>query len=68
METGSLQHQYDLCSQAIEDSIEKVERLPKKDIRKDVKELIRMWKELRKEFQIETIHYNKKNNGKNKDY
>ena len=42
METGSLQHQYDLCSQAIEDSIEKVERLPKKDIRKDVKELIRM--------------------------
>ena len=32
----------------------------KKDLRKDVKELIRMGKELRKEFQAETNYYNKK--------
>ena len=33
----------------------KLKRLPKKkDIRKDVKELIRIWKELAKEFQAET--------------
>ena len=38
----------------------KLKRSPKKDIRKDVKELIRIQKELRKEFQAETNYYNKK--------
>ena len=61
MQTGNLQHQYDLWSRAIEDTIKKVEKITKKkDTRKDVKELIRMWKELRKEFQAEKKFYNKK--------
>ena len=58
MQTGNLQHQRDIWSQAIEDTSRKLKRSPKKS-RKDVKELIRMQKELRKEFQ-ETNYYNKK--------
>ena len=46
IQTGNLQNQYDLWSQAIEDTIKKVEKITKKkDIKKDVKELIRIWKE-----------------------
>ena len=61
MQTGNLQNQYDIWSQAIEDTIKKVEKVTKKkDLRKDVKELIRMRKKLRKEFQAETNYYSKK--------
>ena len=61
MQTGNLQSQYDIWSQAIEDTIKKVENNTKKrDIRKDVKELIKMRKELRKKLQEETNYYNKK--------
>ena len=62
MQTGNLQNQYDICSQAIEDNIKKVEKVTKKkDLMKDVKELIRMRKKIRKEFQAETSYYNKTN-------
>ena len=61
MQTGNLQNQYDIWSQAIEDTIKKVEKVTKKkDLRKDVKKLIRMRKKLRKEFQAETNYYSKK--------
>ena len=60
MQTGNLQNQYDIWSQAIEDTIKKVEKVTKKkDLMKDVKELIRMRKKLTKEFQAETSYYNK---------
>ena len=68
MQTENLQNQYAIWSQAIEDTIKKVEKVTKKrDLRKDVKELISMRKELRKEFQAETNCYNKKNNRKSKN-
>ena len=48
MQTRNLQQQHDLWSQAIKDTINKVEKIAKKRTRKYVKRLIRIRNELRK--------------------
>ena len=65
IQTENLQNWYDLWSQAIEGTIKKVEKITqKKDIRKDVKELIRIKERISSRNKL---LQQQKNNGKNKN-